>query len=98
MGSTAAPAVVRRALAPNPEAPGGTKRWANFGRYEWGAGARPTAPEAGALPKPTVLFRLRLGDGPGGSGISCPGAPVSEPAWFEGRTKRAGSEIGAPRA
>ena len=59
MGSTAAPAVVRRALAPNPAAPGGTKQWANSSRHEWAARARPTAPEAGALPKPTASFRLR---------------------------------------
>ena len=59
MGSTAAPAVVRRALAPNPEAPGGTKQWANSSRHEWAARAQPTAPEAGALPNPTAWIQHR---------------------------------------
>ena len=58
-GSTAAPAVVRRALAPNTGAPKRTKRWVGAKRQVWAARARPTAPGAGALPKPTASFRLR---------------------------------------
>ena len=59
-GSAAAPAAVRRALAPNTEAPGRTKRWMDSLRHERAARARPTAPEAGALPKRTAWIRLML--------------------------------------
>ena len=68
LGSAAAPAAVRRALAPNPGAPGRTKRWVDATRYEWVARARPTAPGAGALPNgpargavtpPSPFFRRR---------------------------------------
>ena len=60
-GSAAAPAAVRRALAPNPEAPGGPKRRAYSTRQAWAARARPSAPVAGALPIPTASFRLKSG-------------------------------------
>ena len=58
LGSAAAAAAVRRARAPNPGAPGRTQRWVDSTRYEWGAKARPTAPEAGALSIPTPSLRL----------------------------------------
>ena len=59
LGSAAAPAAVRRALAPNPGAPEDPERWVDFARRMWGARARPTATGAVALPIPPAWIRLR---------------------------------------
>ena len=61
LGSTAAPAVLRRARAPNPGAPGRPKRWLCFTRPVWAARARPTAPGAGALPLPNGIVPAAAG-------------------------------------
>jgi hypothetical protein len=58
LGSAAASAAVRRALAPNTDALGRTKRWVDSMRQMRLARARPAAPGAGALPIPTVLQRF----------------------------------------
>jgi hypothetical protein len=58
-GSTAAPAVVRRALAPNLVAPGRTEWWVDFVGQVWGARARPTATGAVALPIASARVWLR---------------------------------------
>jgi len=58
-GSAAAPAAVRRALAPNAEAPEPTEQWMDSDRTVWAARARPTASGAGALPISTASFRLK---------------------------------------
>src|SRR5439155_7593806 len=59
MGSAAASAAVRRALAPNTGVNDSPQYVMGFACARWAARAQPTAPEAGALPKTTGLLAKR---------------------------------------